>query len=350
MRYDYLAVDHKGRNCYIIISYSELDGAVFIENSDSWNHTISLCEFTGVNMEKYTDVKTLSEEAFDFLQDLQSSFREDRRYELGNGVYANIESYMTQERNSRQFEDHHKYIDIQVMLDGDEVIEICPVKNLKKSASYDVEKDAAFYVNSGSGTPHFLKKGEYIIIYPGQAHMPCICAGEAMKVRKAVIKVPVSRLRRLLFMDVDGTLTDGKIYMGNTGELMKAFSIKDGYAIAHLLPKHEIIPVIITGRKSEIVSRRCRELGIDFVFQEVTDKKAQMIAFANSYGIYENELGILPGTYYVGDDIPDLECMLVAEKKGCPADAADEVKAVSDFVASKKGGEGAVREFIEWVE
>lgn len=122
----------------------------------------------------------------------------------------------------------------------------------------------------------------------------------------------------LLFMDVDGTLTDGKIYIGNDGELMKAFSVKDGYAITHLLPEHDIIPVIITGRKSEIVSKRCQELGMEFVFQDVSNKREKMIAFANSYGIYENEIGMLPNTYYIGDDIPDLECMLIAEKKGCP--------------------------------
>lgn len=154
---------------------------------------------------------------------------------------------------------------------------------------------------------------------------------------------------KILFMDVDGTLTDGKIYIGNTGELMKAFSVKDGYAITHLLPKHEIIPAIITGRKSEIVSKRCQELGIDFVFQDVSDKKEKMISFANSYGIYQNENGILLNTYYIGDDLPDLECMLIVEKKGCPADAVNEIKAVSDFVSTKDGGEGAVREFVEWL-
>ena len=63
-------------------------------------------------------------------------------------------------------------------------------------------------------------------------------------------------------MDVDGTLTNGKIWMGNEGEEYKAFDVKDGYGIAHLLPLMKITPVVITGRKSEIVERRCRELGI----------------------------------------------------------------------------------------
>ncbi len=64
---------------------------------------------------------------------------------------------------------------------------------------------------------------------------------------------------KILVMDVDGTMTDGKIYMGKDGELMKAFDIKDGYGIAHLLPQLGILPVIITGRKSEILEHRCRE-------------------------------------------------------------------------------------------
>ena len=61
---------------------------------------------------------------------------------------------------------------------------------------------------------------------------------------------------KLLIIDVDGTLTDGKIYMGKNDEIMKAFDVKDGYGIAHILPKLGIVPVIITGRESEIVANR----------------------------------------------------------------------------------------------
>ena len=74
---------------------------------------------------------------------------------------------------------------------------------------------------------------------------------------------------KLLIMDVDGTLTNGKIWMGNEGEEYKAFDVKDGYGIAHLLPLMKITPVVITGRKSEIVERRCRELGILECHQEM---------------------------------------------------------------------------------
>ncbi len=300
-------------------------------------------------MEKYADVRNISEEAYIFLQKVQSLSCKDGRYELGNGVYVNIESYVTQERSDRCFENHSKYIDIQIVLDGEEVIEVCPIKDMSVNVSYNAEKDVTFYANNIIGIQYPLKKGEYLIIYPGQAHMPCVNLKAAKPVRKAVIKIPICKLKSIIFMDIDGTLTDGKIYIGDTGEFIKAFSIKDGYAITHLLPKHDCIPVIITGRKSEIVDKRCQELGVDFVFQNVRNKKQKMIEFANSYGLYINELGILPHTYYIGDDIPDLECMLIAEKKGCPADAVSEIKAVSDFVSSKNGGDGAVREFIEWL-
>lgn len=79
---------------------------------------------------------------------------------------------------------------------------------------------------------------------------------------------------KYLVMDVDGTLTDGKIYIGNEGEIFKAFDVKDGYAIHYILPKYGITPVIITGRNSAIMEKRCAEIGIELLFQGVSDKIA----------------------------------------------------------------------------
>ena len=81
---------------------------------------------------------------------------------------------------------------------------------------------------------------------------------------------------RILIMDVDGTLTDGKIYMGCQGEVMKAFDVKDGCGIKDILPEAGIIPVIITARKSEIVKRRSEELNIEHCYQGVRDKKEKL--------------------------------------------------------------------------
>lgn len=169
---------------------------------------------------------------------------------------------------------------------------------------------------------------------------------------------------KLLVMDVDGTLTDGKIYMGNDGEVFKAFNIKDGCAIHDILPKIDvdwkeyntqnenevvcgIVPCIITARKSDIVEQRCRELQIKNIYQGYRDKTEALDKLTEKFGIEKNELGIYEEVAYVGDDIIDIpimkECGLIA----APADAAEEVLAIADFVSEKPGGEGAVREFVE---
>lgn len=145
---------------------------------------------------------------------------------------------------------------------------------------------------------------------------------------------------KLLVMDVDGTLTDGKIYMGENGEVMKAFSVKDGYAIAHMLPEIGIIPVIITGRKSKIVENRAKELGITELYQGVGDKLAQLKRVAEKYNTAPEEIA------YIGDDLNDLECIEYCTVTACPADAVEEVKRKVTYVCKKNGGEGAVRELI----
>ena len=141
-------------------------------------------------------------------------------------------------------------------------------------------------------------------------------------------------------MDVDGILTDGKIYMSADGELMKAFNIKDGYAIAHLEDK-QIVPVIITGRSSEILVRRCRELGIVELYQGIEDKTAKLLSICKKFQVEASNVA------YIGDDLNDLECMKICGYSAAPADAAKEVLASVDYICKHRGGEGAVREFIE---
>lgn len=148
---------------------------------------------------------------------------------------------------------------------------------------------------------------------------------------------------KLLVMDVDGTLTDGCIYMGAQGEVMKAFNVKDGYAIANLLPQHGIIPVIITGRTSEIVARRSRELHIEELHQGVMDKLPMLEAVMTKYDASKEVVA------YIGDDLNDLPCMEVCGYTGCPADAVSQVKAVANYVCEHNAGFGAVREFIDHI-
>ena len=148
---------------------------------------------------------------------------------------------------------------------------------------------------------------------------------------------------KYLVMDVDGALTDGKIYMGAHGEMMKAFNIKDGCGIHDIAIPGGIIPVIITGRTSEIVKKRCGKLGIQQVYQGIKNKIEQLNSIADD----------LSQVAYIGDDINDLSCMIPVKEAGgvvgCPADAVERVKEISDFVALHNGGDGAVRDFIEWI-
>ena len=150
------------------------------------------------------------------------------------------------------------------------------------------------------------------------------------------------QLIKALVMDVDGTMTDGKIYMSPQGECMKAFHIKDGYQIARL-GNYGITPIIITGRHSEILLQRCRELGITEVHQGVGDKLEKLIEILNGLNYSLNQ------TAYIGDDLNDLECMEACGLSACPADAVREIIRNVDYVCGKKGGEGAVREFIEYI-
>ncbi len=143
-------------------------------------------------------------------------------------------------------------------------------------------------------------------------------------------------------MDVDGTLTDGKIYVGENGEVFKAFNVRDGYRLINI-EKYNIVPVIITGRKSEILARRAAELKIEEVHQGVDDKLKVLDEIINRYQLsYEN-------VAYIGDDVNDIDCMNVCYLKSCPADAVDEVIGVVDYVCKTNGGNGAVRELIDLI-
>jgi len=146
---------------------------------------------------------------------------------------------------------------------------------------------------------------------------------------------------KALIMDVDGTLTDGTIYLDNNGNEMKKFNVKDGYAINTILPEYDIVPIVITGRRSEIVRKRCEELNIKKVVQGSINKVNDMKLILNDLSISMEE------TAYIGDDMNDIECMKLVGLCACPNDAVNEVMKICDIVAEKNGGEGAVREIIE---
>lgn len=152
---------------------------------------------------------------------------------------------------------------------------------------------------------------------------------------------------KYLMMDVDGTLTDGTITMGEDGELSKNFNVKDGYGIYNILPEKEIVPVIITGRQSGIVERRCKELDITHIYQGIKDKQIALNLFLDKYEVEMRQIA------YIGDDMNDFDVMQAVKDNGgiigCPQDATNQIKKIADFISCKDGGKGAVREFIEYI-
>lgn len=154
-------------------------------------------------------------------------------------------------------------------------------------------------------------------------------------------------MKRVLIMDVDGTLTDGKIYIGPSGEEFKAFNIKDGYGIKNICHKNGIITVVLTGRQSDIVSKRCNELNVSHIYQGVVDKVNKIYEISSTLNIP------LSGFAYIGDDSNDEECISLINQNGgttaCPADGNDDLLRIVNFKCKKNGGDGAVREFIDYL-
>lgn len=147
---------------------------------------------------------------------------------------------------------------------------------------------------------------------------------------------------KMFIMDVDGTLTDGKIHMCDNGELFKSFNVKDGLGIKKLQERN-IIPVIITGRISEIVKNRAKELDIKEVYQGVEDKKDILQKLIKKYNFTKNNVA------YIGDDLNDLDIMKEVKFKFTVNNGIDELKKISDYISSKDGGEGAVREVVDYI-
>lgn len=147
---------------------------------------------------------------------------------------------------------------------------------------------------------------------------------------------------KALAMDVDGTLTDGCIYIGNDGEIMKAFWAHDAVGVRRLV-KSGIVPIIITGRESNIIRIRAREMNVEYVYTNVEDKKTELLRIVKKMRLELSELA------FIGDDVNDLDAMKVCGLIACPNDAVDEVKECSQFISNYKGGRGAVRELCDYL-
>lgn len=147
---------------------------------------------------------------------------------------------------------------------------------------------------------------------------------------------------KLVCMDVDGVLTDARIVISSDGTELKFFNVQDGHGIK-LASRAGYTMAIITGRHSNIVNLRAAELGIDIVHQNAKNKLPVFEEILLSLNIQPEE------SLYMGDDLIDIPVMRQAGIAVAPANAVSEVKAIADHVTEKPGGQGAVREALEWL-
>jgi len=145
---------------------------------------------------------------------------------------------------------------------------------------------------------------------------------------------------RLLVLDVDGVLTDGRLYYGARGEALKCFHVRDGHGIKQLRAAG-IDVAVISGRRSPAVARRCRELGVAHVVQGAEDKLAAFTRLIERLGVKPAECAC------IGDDAPDVPLLRAAGESYAVADAHPSARAAARHATRAKGGHGAVREVCD---
>jgi len=147
---------------------------------------------------------------------------------------------------------------------------------------------------------------------------------------------------RLLVLDVDGVMTDGRLYFSNSGEESKAFNTLDGLGLK-LLRQSGVTVALITGRQSDIVASRARNLGIDLVYQGRDDKIVVLDEILASLGLDYADVA------YAGDDLPDLACIRAARLGISVPNGHFLAREAADAITSREGGAGAVREICDWI-
>jgi len=147
---------------------------------------------------------------------------------------------------------------------------------------------------------------------------------------------------KLLLMDCDGVLTDGRLWLLGDSDEQKCFNTHDGLGLA-LLHRAGLKSGIISGRRSKAVERRARELGVEFVRQGDPYKTAAFEGLLQEAGVGEHEVA------FIGDDLPDIPLMKRSELAVAVADAVDEAQQAAHYVTRAAGGRGAVREVVEMI-
>jgi len=147
---------------------------------------------------------------------------------------------------------------------------------------------------------------------------------------------------KLLICDVDGTLTDGGMYYSKNGEEMKKFNTKDAFGI-EILEKIGISTILLTRENSLIVKQRAKKIKIKKLISGCENKISAVEKLTQRYGIKFNQIA------YVGDDLNDYNVMKNVGFSACPSDANYQIKKISKYVCDSKGGDGAVREVIDYI-
>jgi YrbI family 3-deoxy-D-manno-octulosonate 8-phosphate phosphatase len=147
---------------------------------------------------------------------------------------------------------------------------------------------------------------------------------------------------RALFLDVDGVLTDGRLYLDDRGREMKVFDTKDGHGIKMAIAAGLKV-AWISGRQSMATARRARELGVTECHQGIADKESLYRKLCRRWSLDPAE------TAAIGDDEPDVPLLAAAGFSACPSDAAPPARSAAQLVLTGAGGRGAVREFVEVV-
>jgi 3-deoxy-D-manno-octulosonate 8-phosphate phosphatase (KDO 8-P phosphatase) len=146
---------------------------------------------------------------------------------------------------------------------------------------------------------------------------------------------------RLLVLDVDGTLTDGRLFYGKDGEALKAFDVRDGHGLRLLATSGGVRIAVLSGRRADLVEQRCRELSISPVVGSARAKGSALEGICREVGIP------LEQTAFMGDDVNDLPALRLVALSCAPADSAPEVLREVAWVSGRRAGRGAVRELCE---
>lgn len=143
-------------------------------------------------MKDINEIKKLSPSAYEFLIN-KAEAAEVGKYELEDDAYVSVQEYETKSRIDAKYESHKNFIDIQMILDGKELIAVTPISKMEPYDEYNPTKDVIHYKHNDECVDYYLTTGDFLILGPEEVHMPGVCVNEKSKVRKLVFKIPVKK-------------------------------------------------------------------------------------------------------------------------------------------------------------